>query len=68
MEFRDIEDLKEIIIPILFIVVLWFIIRRILKAISDKINNAEVHRDDLLNVLEEIRDELKDLNKKNAIK
>ncbi|MBA0882386.1 hypothetical protein [Flavobacterium undicola] len=65
---KDIEDLKEIIIPILFMVVLWFIIRRILKAISDKINNAEVHRDDLLNVLEEIRDELKDLNKKNAIK
>jgi hypothetical protein len=66
MELKDIEDLKEMIIPILVILFLWFVIRRIFQAISDKINNAEVHRDDLLNVLEEIRDELKDLNKKNS--
>jgi F0F1-type ATP synthase membrane subunit b/b' len=65
---KDIEDLKEIIIPLLIIVFLWYLIRRIFKAISDKINNAEVHRDDLLQVLEEIRDELKDLNKNNSIK
>ena len=66
MEMKDFEDLKEMIIPILVILFLWFLIRRIFQAISDKINNAEVHRDDLLNVLEEIRDELKDLNKKNS--
>lgn len=65
---KDIEDLKEIIIPLLIIVFLWYLIRRIFKSISDKINNAEVHRDDLLQVLEEIRDELKDLNKNNSIK
>lgn len=65
---NDIEDLKEIIIPLLIIVFLWYLIRRIFKSISDKINNAEVHRDDLLQVLEEIRDELKDLNKNNSIK
>ncbi|KDN54737.1 hypothetical protein [Flavobacterium seoulense] len=68
MEFRDIEDLKEIIFPLLFIAFLWFVIRRIFKAISNKINNAETHREDLLNVLEEIRDELKELNKNNSIK
>ena len=66
MEMKDFEDLKDMIIPILVILFLWFLIRRIFQAISDKINNAEVHRDDLLNVLEEIRDELKDLNKKNS--
>lgn len=65
---ENIEDLKEMIIPILVVVFLWYIIRRIFKSISDKINNAEVHRDDLLQVLEEIRDELKDLNKNNSIK
>lgn len=65
MEMKNIEDLKEMIIPILVILLIWFIIRRVFQGISDKINNAEQHRDDLLNVLEEIRDELKDLNKKN---
>ncbi|MEL1241879.1 hypothetical protein [Flavobacterium flavipallidum] len=65
MEMKNIEDLKEMIIPVLVILLIWFIIRRVFQGISDKINNAEQHRDDLLNVLEEIRDELKDLNKKN---
>ncbi len=65
---ESIEDLKEIIVPILVVLFLWFLIRRIFKAISDKINNAEVHRDELVSVLEEIRDELKDLNKNNSIK
>ncbi|MES2573863.1 MAG: hypothetical protein V4572_02875 [Bacteroidota bacterium] len=62
------ENNKEIIIPVLVVLFLWYIIRRIFKAMSDKINNAEIHRDDLLGVLEEIRDELKELNKNNSIK
>lgn len=65
---ENIENYKDIIIPVLVIIFLWYIIRRIFKAISDKINNAEIHRDDLLEVLEEIRDELKELNKNNSIK
>ena len=64
----NIENYKEIIIPVLVIIFLWYIIRRIFKAISDKINNAEIHRDDLLGVLEEIRDQLKELNKNNSVK
>ncbi len=46
----------------------WFIIRRILKSINDKINNSELYKEDMLTVLEEIRDELKELNKNNSVK
>lgn len=62
------EDYKVFIVPVLILVFLWLIIRRIFKAISDKINNAEINRDSLLEVMEEIRDELKELNKNNSIK
>lgn len=48
--------------------IIWFIIRRILKSLSEKINNSELYKEDMLNVLEEIRDELKDLNKNNSVK
>lgn len=46
----------------------WFIIRRMLKSTSAKINNSELYKEDMLNVLEEIRDELKELNKNNSVK
>lgn len=62
------ENNAGIVISVFVIVFLWYIIRRIFKTISDKINDAEIHRDDLLEVLEEIRDELKELNKKNSVK
>jgi len=56
------------ILAFLVFVVIWFVIRRILSSISDKINNSEVYKEDTLRVLEEIRDELKELNKNNSIK
>ncbi|OOV17810.1 hypothetical protein [Flavobacterium sp. LM4] len=62
---------KEIIQPIIIIaifVVIWFVIRRILSTISNKINNSEVYKEDTLRVLEEIRDELKQLNQKDPSK
>jgi hypothetical protein len=52
----------------LVVLTLWFVIRRILKSISDKINNSELYKEDMLSVLEEIRDELKELNKNNSVK
>ena len=52
----------------LAIIVFWFIIRGVLKSISAKINNNDLYKEDMLNVLEEIRDELKELNKKNLVK
>jgi hypothetical protein len=39
-----------------------------LKSLSDRINNAELYKEDMLSVLEEIRDELKELNKNNSVK
>lgn len=63
------EDLSEntfALSAILIIIAFWYLIRKIFKSFSDKINNAETHRDDLLTVLEEIRDELKEINKKNS--
>lgn len=63
------EKLAEFIpsiFAILVIVVIWFVLRRILGAISDKINNSEANREETLKVLEEIREELKELNRKNS--
>lgn len=56
-------SLIPILIPLLFLIVLWLIIRKILKAVSNKANNTEAYKEDTLRVLEEIRDELKELNK-----
>lgn len=41
-------------IPILFLIAVWFIIRKILKSVSNKINNAEAYKEDTLKVLEEL--------------
>ena len=63
------EVLKEnlhLIFPILFLLYFWYVIRRIVQWFNNRAENAENHKDDLLNVLEEIRDELKELNKKNS--
>lgn len=54
------------ILGVLFLLIIWFIIRKALSSVSNKINNAELYREDVLNVLEEIRNELKELNKKNS--
>ncbi|MCV2483312.1 hypothetical protein OD917_00125 [Flavobacterium sp. SH_e] len=54
------------ILGVLFLVVIWFVIRRILGSVSDKINNSEAYKEDTLKVLEEIRDELKELNRNNS--
>ena len=63
------ENISEYLPSILWgviIFVFWFIIRRILQSISDRINNSELYKEDILAVLEEIRDELKELNKNNS--
>jgi hypothetical protein len=38
-------------IAVLFLVAVWFIIRRILKSVSDCINNAEFYKEDMVGVL-----------------
>ncbi len=63
------DTLKELwptIFGVLVLLIIWFVIRKILASISDKINNSEVYKEDTLRVLEEIRDELKELNSKNS--
>jgi len=63
-----ITDFLPTIFALLVFIVVWFIIRRIVSSLSDKINNSEVYKEDTLRVLEEIRDELKQLNKKDTSK
>jgi large-conductance mechanosensitive channel len=60
---EKISDYLITIIPLIVLVVVWLVIRKILKGVSDKINNSDVYKEDTLKVLEEIRDELKELNK-----
>ncbi len=54
------------VFAVLIFLVIWFVIRRIVSAISDKINNSEIQKEETLTVLQEIRDELKELNKKKS--
>ncbi len=61
-----VNDYVITFIPILFLIAIWFIIRKIFKSVSNKINNAEDYREDTLKVLEEIRDELKELNRNSS--
>jgi hypothetical protein len=64
----NIPEFLPLIFSILVIVGVFFTVFYILKSLSDKINNAELYREESLSVLEEIRDELKELNKKNSLK
>jgi large-conductance mechanosensitive channel len=63
---ETIVRILPIFLFVLIIIVIWFIIRTILKSSSNRIKNSDLYKDDMLNVLEEIRDELKELNKKNS--
>ena len=63
---ETIVRILPIFLFVLIIIVIWFIIRTTLKSLSNRINNSDLYKDDMLNVLEEIRDELKELNKKNS--
>nr|WP_315146934.1 hypothetical protein [uncultured Flavobacterium sp.] len=65
---EKITEFMPIVFAFLIIIVIWFIIRRILNSLSYRINNSELYKEDMLNVLEEIRDELKELNKTNSTK
>lgn len=39
-----VNDYVITFIPILFLIAIWFIIRKIFKSVSNKINNAEDYR------------------------
>lgn len=62
---ENITENMPVVLCFLFIAVAWFVYR---KAFVDRLNNAEAYSEDIINVLEEIRDELKELNKNNSIK
>lgn len=65
---NKLTEFIPVIFGFLIVIIVWFIIRRILNSLSDKINNSELYKEEMLNVLEEIRDELKELNKNNTVK
>ncbi|SHG34329.1 hypothetical protein SAMN05444396_10941 [Flavobacterium segetis] len=54
--------------PLLLLVLFGLILFRVVRWINTIISNNELYKEDMLNVLEEIRDELKELNKNNLVK
>jgi len=60
---EKIAEYLPAVFSVLVLLIIWFVIRRILGAVRDKINNSENYKEDTLRVLEEIRDELKELNR-----
>lgn len=63
-----ISEMFPVVMWVLVLLVFWYFVRKILVSLSDKINNSELYKEDILNVLEEIRDQLKELNKNNSVK
>ncbi|WPO78652.1 hypothetical protein [Flavobacterium sp. KACC 22761] len=61
-----INEFLPAIVGVSILTLIWFVIRKLLGSVSDKINNAEAYKEDTLRVLEEIRDELKELNKNSS--
>lgn len=62
--------MREIVQPlvgILVVVFVWYVVRSIAKTFS-KINVIEENQEDITDLLREIKDELKELNKKNSEK
>jgi flagellar biosynthesis/type III secretory pathway M-ring protein FliF/YscJ len=65
---EKIIDFLPVVLWVLVLLVIWYFIRNVLIGLSDRINNSELYKEDMLTVLEEIRDELKELNKNNSVK
>ncbi|WP_289661503.1 hypothetical protein [Flavobacterium panacagri] len=63
---KNFSDYLPVIFSVLVLLIIWFVIRRILGSVSDKINNSEIYKEETLKVLEEIRDELKEMNRNNS--
>ena len=57
-----------IVAMLLWLLLVVFVIFRLIKWINSIIRNNDLYKEDTLNVLEEIRDELKELNKNNLVK
>ncbi len=57
-----------IVAMLLWLLLVVFVIFRLIKWINSIIKNNDLYKDDMLNILEEIREELKELNKNNLVK
>lgn len=65
---EKIESFLPHLAPLLLLVLFGLILFRVVRWINTIISNNELYKEDMLNVLEEIRDELKELNKNNLVK
>ena len=61
------REVMQPIIGILVVVFVWYLVRSIAKTFS-KINVIEENQEDIENLLREIKEELKELNKNNSEK
>ena len=55
-------------LALLWFVLFGIVIFRIMRWINTLIKNNDLYKEDMLTILEEIRDELKELNKNNLVK
>ena len=61
-------DFLPLVAMLLWLFLVVFVIFRIITWINRIIKNNDLYKDDMLTVLEEIREELKELNKNNLVK
>ena len=61
-------DFFPLVAMLLWLFLVVFVIFRIITWINRIIKNNDLYKDDMLTVLEEIREELKELNKNNLVK
>lgn len=61
-------EIVQFLVVIVVFIAVWLVIRNIAKVLSNRINNVESYKEESLRVLEEIRDELKQINQNSASK
>ena len=61
-------DFFPLVAMLVWLLLVVFVIFRIITWINRIIKNNDLYKDDMLTVLEEIREELKELNKNNLVK
>ena len=62
------EDILISLLPIIIVIITWIVIMRFFLKKNLKNNNFQQKQDEMISLLTEIKDELKQLNRNNSVK
>ena len=62
------EDILISLLPIIIVIITWIVIMRFFLKKNLKNNNFQQKQDEMISLLTEIKDELKQMNRNNSVK